>query len=57
MPCCMVGTPDRANFGNMTASGVAAVWASEPFNAFRAALASGEPPALCAGCALYGGRF
>jgi MoaA/NifB/PqqE/SkfB family radical SAM enzyme len=57
MPCCMVGTPDRMQFGNMARDGVASVWASAEFNAFREALASGDPPAVCKGCALYQGRF
>ncbi len=57
MPCCMVSTPDRANFGNMAAEGVAAVWSGEPFEAFRARLASDDPPGLCRSCAVYAGTF
>lgn len=57
MPCCMVGTPDRANFGSMLDHGPAAVWSGAAFEDFRARLASGDPPDLCRGCAHYEGRF
>jgi MoaA/NifB/PqqE/SkfB family radical SAM enzyme len=57
MPCCMVATPDRANFGNMAHDGVAAVWDNADYNAFRDRLASDEPPEICRGCSLYRGRF
>lgn len=57
MPCCMVGTPDRASFGNVLGDGVAAVWTSEGYRRFRAALAHDRPPAVCSACALYRGTF
>jgi radical SAM protein with 4Fe4S-binding SPASM domain len=57
MPCCMVATPDRLNFGDMAQKGVTAVWNSEPFESFRAALSSDSPPAICASCAVYSGTF
>jgi MoaA/NifB/PqqE/SkfB family radical SAM enzyme len=57
MPCCMIATPDRLNFGNVVKDGVAAVWNNEPYNAFRARLASDDPPEICRGCALYNGTF
>lgn len=57
MPCCMVATPDRVNFGDMTKDGVAAVWDNERYRAFRARLASDDPPEICKGCALYNGNF
>jgi MoaA/NifB/PqqE/SkfB family radical SAM enzyme len=57
MPCCMVSTPDRANMGDMAADGVAAVWKGETYEAFRAKLASDEPPDICRSCALYTGIF
>jgi MoaA/NifB/PqqE/SkfB family radical SAM enzyme len=57
MPCCMVGTPDRANFGSMLEHGPAAVWGGAAFEAFRTRLASDDPPDLCRGCAHYEGRF
>ena len=57
MPCCMVSTPDRANFGNMAEAGVAAIWNSDGFAAFRDQLASDEPPDICRSCAVYSGTF
>jgi radical SAM protein with 4Fe4S-binding SPASM domain len=57
MPCCMVGTPDRIRFGNMAREGVAAVWNSEAYQAFRAALSSPTPPEVCRSCAVYAGTF
>jgi hypothetical protein len=47
MPCCMVSTPDRINFGNMAERGVGPIWDSEEFRAFRAGLDSDDPPDLC----------
>lgn len=57
MPCCMVSTPDRMNFGNVAREGVGAVWDNAAYRAFRAQLASDEPPEICRGCALYRGAF
>lgn len=57
MPCCMVSTPDRANFGNMIETGVAAVWNSNGYSEFRRALDSDAPPAVCQACSLYAGTF
>ena len=57
MPCCMVSTPDRVNFGNMAEEGVAAVWGSEGFQAFRDRLASDDPPEIYRSCAVYTGTF
>lgn len=57
MPCCMVATPDRVNFGNMAVSGVARVWRNPAYQAFRLRLAGDEPPDICRGCAVYAGRF
>ena len=57
MPCCMVSTPDRINFGNMAEQGVANVWNNEAYSAFRTALASDTAPAICRSCALYRGTF
>ncbi len=57
MPCCMVSTPDRVNFGNMAEEGVAAVWGSDAFEAFRDRLASDDPPEICRSCAVYAGIF
>jgi radical SAM protein with 4Fe4S-binding SPASM domain len=57
MPCCMVGTPDRASFGNVLADGADRVWANTASRAFRAALATDRAPAVCRACALYRGTF
>lgn len=57
MPCCMIGTPDRVNFGSMAQHGVDAVWKGDAYEAFRGALASDTPPDVCRSCALYRGVF
>lgn len=57
MPCCMIGTPDRANLGNMAQLGVQAVWEGSAYAEFRRALASDEPPDVCRSCAVYQGVF
>ena len=57
MPCCMVSTPDRINFGNMAERGVDAVWNSDAFRAFRDQLASDEPPEICRTCSVYTHTF
>jgi radical SAM protein with 4Fe4S-binding SPASM domain len=57
MPCCMVSTPDRINFGNAAERGFDAVWNSAEFGAFRERLASDEPPDICRSCAIYNGTF
>lgn len=57
MPCCMVGTPDRIHFGNVAQGGVIPIWNGSAYQAFRDQLASPDPPAICAGCAVYRGRF
>jgi radical SAM protein with 4Fe4S-binding SPASM domain len=57
MPCCMVSTPDRINFGSMKNDGVAAVWNNEAYNNFRAKLSSDTPPEICRSCAVYSRTF
>jgi MoaA/NifB/PqqE/SkfB family radical SAM enzyme len=57
MPCCMVSTPDRANLGDMAIEGVAQVWNGARYRAFRAALASENPPDICRSCGIYNGTF
>ena len=57
MPCCMVGTPDRLNFGNMLEQGVEAVWSNPAYRAFRVRLASPNAPDICRSCSLYRGTF
>jgi MoaA/NifB/PqqE/SkfB family radical SAM enzyme len=57
MPCCMVATPDRIHFGSMTQDGVANIWNGPEYQAFRAALSSDSPPAICRSCSVYWGTF
>jgi radical SAM protein with 4Fe4S-binding SPASM domain len=57
MPCCMVATPDRVNFGNMAREGVERIWDNDAYNDFRGRLASDTPPEICSGCAVYRGVF
>jgi radical SAM protein with 4Fe4S-binding SPASM domain len=57
MPCCMVSTPDRINFGSMASEGVAAVWNNEAYAQFRARLSSDSPPDICRSCAVYRHTF
>lgn len=57
MPCCMVATPDRMNFGNVVRDGVAAVWNNDAYSGFRARLDSNDPPEICQSCAVYTGTF
>ncbi len=57
MPCCMVATPDRINFGNMTEQSPDAVWNNERYSEFRSKLASEDPPAICRACSVYRGVF
>lgn len=57
MPCCMVSTPDRINFGNIIDQGVDQTWNSESFESFRDRLASDEPPDVCRSCSIYSGTF
>lgn len=57
MPCCMVSTPDRINFGNIAEQGVEATWNGAAYQQFRDQLASSEPPEICRSCALYAGTF
>ncbi len=57
MPCCMIATPDRGNFGNMAEQGVESTWSSPAYQAFREQLASENPPDVCRSCSLYSGTF
>jgi MoaA/NifB/PqqE/SkfB family radical SAM enzyme len=57
MPCCMIATPDRMNFGSMAECGVEAVWNGEGYRTFRTQLASDDPPEICRSCSVYSGTF
>ena len=57
MPCCMIATPDRLNFGNVAEQGVLPVWNGAAYEAFRRQLASEEPPEICRSCSVYNRTF
>jgi radical SAM protein with 4Fe4S-binding SPASM domain len=57
MPCCMVATPDRINFGDMATDGVATIWNNEGYATFRQQLSSPVPPEVCRSCAVYSATF
>jgi radical SAM protein with 4Fe4S-binding SPASM domain len=57
MPCCMVSTPDRINFGKVTDGSLASVWEGEEYRQFREQLNSSSPPDICKSCSLYWGTF
>ncbi|HVX10998.1 MAG TPA: radical SAM protein [Pirellulales bacterium] len=57
MPCCMISTPDRLNFGDVTDRGIVEVWNSPAYETFRRQLASDQPPEVCRSCAVYRATF
>ncbi|MBV9229364.1 MAG: SPASM domain-containing protein [Chloroflexi bacterium] len=57
MPCCMVSTPDRINFGKITEQGASQLWKSRSYQDFRDQLSSDEPPEVCRSCSVYSGTF
>jgi MoaA/NifB/PqqE/SkfB family radical SAM enzyme len=57
MPCCMISTPDRLNFGKVDGHDLGSIWNGEPYRAFRSALNSDQPPELCQACSIYKGTF
>jgi MoaA/NifB/PqqE/SkfB family radical SAM enzyme len=57
MPCCMVATPDKVNFGNMALTSVREVWEGTAYDAFRNQLSSDTPPEICTACSIYRGIF
>ncbi len=57
MPCCMVSTPDRINFGKVTDHALTSVWNGSEYNRFREQLDSEDPPEICRSCSLYWGTF
>jgi radical SAM protein with 4Fe4S-binding SPASM domain len=52
-PCCMVMGSERATLGKLDERAFPEIWNDAPYQRFRAALASDDPPACCSGCALY----
>ncbi len=57
MPCCMVSTPDRINFGTINGRGAEQLWNSSAYQSFRDQLSSDEPPEVCRSCSIYSGTF
>jgi len=57
MPCCMVATPDRINFGDASTDGVIPIWENSSYRAFRDRLDSDNPPDICRSCAVYNRTF
>ena len=57
MPCCMVGTPDRAQLGDIARHDIAQVWNDTSYRSFREALESDAPPDVCRSCSIYRGVF
>jgi radical SAM protein with 4Fe4S-binding SPASM domain len=57
MPCCMISTPDRLNFGNFKQRDALAIWNSQEYVQFRNQLESGAPHEVCQSCSVYRGVF
>jgi radical SAM protein with 4Fe4S-binding SPASM domain len=57
MPCCMISTPDRFNFGSVNDAPAPVIWNGESYEEFRRKLASDEPPEVCRACSVYHGVF
>ena len=57
MPCCMIATPDRFNFGSAVVTGAEALWTGPAYEEFRRRLESDDPPEICSSCAVYNGTF
>jgi radical SAM protein with 4Fe4S-binding SPASM domain len=56
-PCCMVMGSDRATLGDLRTQPFSEIWRGAAYEAFRTDLLSDDPPDVCAGCAVYHGRF
>jgi radical SAM protein with 4Fe4S-binding SPASM domain len=56
-PCCMVMGDDRATLGQVDETGLGTAWHGGAMRAFRAALLTDRPPAVCEGCSMYRGAF
>ncbi|MFL5244214.1 MAG: radical SAM protein [Gemmataceae bacterium] len=57
MPCCMIATPDRLNFGQIEPDNFQSIWNGEGYQGFRRQLASDVAPAICQSCSVYTGTF
>jgi radical SAM protein with 4Fe4S-binding SPASM domain len=56
-PCCMVMGSDRVTLGSVARQSFTEIWTGATYDAFRQRLSSNDPPAVCAGCSVYNGRF
>ncbi len=57
LPCCIVATPDRVNWGSMADHSFEELWNGLHAKTFRAQLDSDEPPEVCKNCSIYHGIF
>jgi radical SAM protein with 4Fe4S-binding SPASM domain len=57
MPCCMVSTPDRMNFGSIHGVPFNEIWNSPAYRDFRERFDSANPPEICKTCSVYQGIF
>jgi MoaA/NifB/PqqE/SkfB family radical SAM enzyme len=57
MPCCMIGTPDRFNFGLLDGRSTAEIWNGPAYERFRGQLDSEEAPEICRNCSVYAHVF
>jgi radical SAM protein with 4Fe4S-binding SPASM domain len=56
-PCCMLMGEDRGLLGDLSRASFPEIWRGERYEAFRAALCTDSPPAVCRGCSMYRGVF
>ena len=56
-PCCMLMGDDRAILGDAGRAPFEEVWTGPAYAAFRGALQTDAPPAVCGGCSVYRGVF
>lgn len=57
MPCSMIGSPDRLNFGSLADRSVDEIWNDPEYRDFRRRLDAGPAPDICRSCALYRGEL
>ncbi len=57
MPCCVVSTLDRINFGRVADRPLGEVWRSPDYEAFRQQPGLDDPPGLCRSYAVCHGIF
>lgn len=58
MPCCMLSSADRMNFGRVSSGdALAELWNGPVYKDFRASMLRRAPPPVCVNCAMYRGMF